>query len=813
MKHLITFFSLNLIFLFPLVGQVSIKQHAAYFPNTFKVGFNTSPNEPEDIAAADINNDSKQDLIYVSDKKYSVLIATDHGVFNPPVVTTVYSDLSYDGLGGIETGDFNGDNYPDLMMLQYSGSAGLSVWLNNKSGAFTKTSGLYLGSINDKFRLADFNKDNIIDVAVSINEGSSSYLNIYAGDGAGNFSLAHSIKGGNGHIHTGDLNNDAIPDIILAQGMKQISVYLSEGIYNYQKSDLNTTQSVYYVTSGDFNGDGNQDIAGSDIIVGFVLFKGNGQGQFQTPLEYTRGSAGTTLKKINLDGDNVDEVISIQNQEVTICKFSPALDVVSYQLSTTNLNNIEIQDINNDKIQDIITAPSLENLSSIITGNSNGTLNAPYAYPGFRNIAFGDGNMDGNKDILVQEAFGYYDSYLAWYTIDQNDIARLQNKILYKNLSAIHVGDLNADGNDDVIAYASDTLKFALAAPNFNFSSFSKLDTLKGMIRQMVCEDITGDGRPDLMISYESKYRDFLRIYKSQANGTFIASPLITDVTNMELADFNGDGFMDAVFSLSDQDKFRLELNDRHGNFIATDSINNIQDNFSIGDFDRNGVPDLVIKNGLFRMRVYYWNGTKLVEQPSNIYSAFDEVITNGTGDFDNDGDDDLITNWSNENNNIGTTKIHSLSEDLYNEAFSFQTDWYAPGKTFDLNNDGRIDLIQEDNSGVIFYFNNSQIVNLPIIKDFLPKTARAGEKITVSGINFSDVTNLSVGSKNIDFTIKDKNTIEFIVPIGLASGKLTTTNSFGEDQTPYLLSLSAITSLNKPQHEAIRIYPNPSEI
>ncbi|MCR6640771.1 MAG: FG-GAP-like repeat-containing protein [Sporocytophaga sp.] len=811
MRYSLSLIILNLIVLFSAEGQISFKPNVGWFPDGFNVGFNTYPYEMKDVEVADLNNDGKQDLIYISAKKISVLIASDHGIFKTPVVSTVYSDISSRSLLSFEIGYFNNDAYPDLLIMEDNGS-NFSVWLNDGSGQFEKLNSIFLGNANYNYCLGDFNKDDKVDIAVSIYSSSKSQMRIYTGDGNGNFSQSYSFNVISGRFHVDDYNNDGIPDIAIAGFDKKISVYISNGIFEYENTEYPTKQYINDLTSGDFDGDGIIDIAGGAITVGVVLYKGKGDGKFMGPVEYPNGNVGEEMRKINLDEDEKDELISIRGQCVTICQFSPEFNVVSYNVSITNLYEIAIADVNNDNVKDIITASMNRSNSSIVRGNANGTLNAPYSYPGFYNIALGDGDLDGKNDVLVREPYGSIENYLAWYKLDEHDVARVQNKMLFKNLSHIHIGDVNGDKKDDILIHSSDSLKYSPILSDFKFSSFTFLDTLKGSIRKMISEDVTGDNIDDLLICYFVNNRYFFRMYKSQPDGTYSSEPLINNVSTIGLADFNNDGYKDIIYFFYEENEYRLGLNDKGGNFIITDSFKNIRSNFFIGDIDRNGVPDLVVKDGLYRMSIYYWIESKFVKQSVYVYSPVGELYINGVADLDNDGDDDVITNWSHENEYTGSTRIHSLEGNVCKEVFFYKTDWFALGWTFDLNNDDRIDLIQETNTGFVFYFNSSDIVRKPVISNFSPKNVRAGDKVTVKGINFSDAVELSVGEEDIDFSIKDKNTIEFIAPSGFVSGTLTVTNSSGKDETPYLLREIFVTSVNLSKTETFRIFPNPAE-
>jgi hypothetical protein len=151
--------------------------------------------------------------------------------------------------GPLAAGDFNRDGKLDLAWLW----GGLSVYLNDANGRFTKVPGQSnVGSSG--VSVGDFNGDGILDL-ISDN-------GILLGKGDGTFTLK---RGSPGPGVVADFNGDGKLDLAVGN-----SVYLGNGDGTFHPG-INLAASTE--TAGDFNGDGRIDLAGvnSDGTVSVLL--------------------------------------------------------------------------------------------------------------------------------------------------------------------------------------------------------------------------------------------------------------------------------------------------------------------------------------------------------------------------------------------------------------------------------------------------------------------------------------------------------------------------------------------------------------
>ena len=120
---------------------------------------------------------------------------------------------------------------------------------------------------------------------------------------------------------------------------------------------------------------------------------------------------------------------------------------------------------------------------------------------------------------------------------------------------ALAVGDLNGDGNLDAVAVAGDSSYGAAFLGNgagglLGESNFSST-IYWSPARAVTVGDFIGDGIPDLVVSGWA-----VEIFTGRGDGTF-GEPIAHSATGFEhtgvaVANFNGDGLLDAVTSDAD---------------------------------------------------------------------------------------------------------------------------------------------------------------------------------------------------------------------------------------------------------------------
>jgi hypothetical protein len=425
-------------------------------------------------------------------------------------------------LGG-PSGDFNGDGIVDVTLVIGNqgnsppispASSYLVTLLGNKGQAPTQIStplpqacGIWT------IEAVDLNNDKKLDLVLSCTEG---YIFSALGNGDGTFATPtlSPVPAGGGFT-LADFNGDGLPDIAFLNNPNLgFSVALNTGSGQFGNPTSYSAPGVNAIAvgSGDFNGDGKQDlILGGGISAGVAssaaqaaYLLGNGDATFGPPQPLAKDVGPFVVADFNHDGFS-DLAYSSGSALVLLSGSSAGLEEPGQSTPTSGavISYLFVADLTGSGALDLIASCAAQNVLVFLPDGKSG-FTAPLSY-----------------------APGYF----------------------------FALADLNGDGILDLVGIGSGTsLNFA---PGIGDGTFAALpNTPNGQqTQQPVTADMNGDGLIDVVLFDANKNP---LVFLSRGDGRFVPTPnaalpipisgvLSPSGAIAATADFNGDGKVDVV--------------------------------------------------------------------------------------------------------------------------------------------------------------------------------------------------------------------------------------------------------------------------
>jgi enediyne biosynthesis protein E4 len=397
-------------------------------------------------------------------------------------------------------------------------------------------------------------------------------------------------------------------------------------------------------------------------------------------------------------------------------------------------------------------------------------------------VAFIDYDNDGWPDIFIVNGTNwlgqpskhstpklYHNNHNGTFT-DVTHKAGLDVEMLGMGVA---VGDYDNDGYDDLFVTAMGqshlfhnngngtftdvTQKAGLMGPKefstsaawVDYDRDGKLDLVVANYVQWSIEGdlyCTLDGKSKSYCTPESYKGLAVRLWHNRGDGTFedvtkkagLGDPT-SKTLGIAIVDYDGDGWPDLLFS-NDTQPNKLYRNNGNGTFtekavlagvaFSEDGVARAGMGVDAADYDRSGVPSLLITNFANQMISLYHNEGKglFVDEAPRSEIGRDTLLTLGFGcfffDYDLDGwPDILIANGHIDSDiqrvqpnvkyampphlfrNLGKGTFQEVTKDL---GTGFASSRVGRGAAYaDINNDGRLDVLLSTNGGPAYLFAN----------------------------------------------------------------------------------------------------------
>lgn len=314
----------------------------------------SAPENSTGVALTDVNADGLPDLIMVSGNApdqggFSIQYGLGNGEFRP--------GPSYSGMRPVqlEVADVNQDGAPDIIVAN-DGRESLGVWLNNGRGAFTLASEPETNRGLQFFALADFDNNGRLDLLAP--NPNAVGARILTGNGDGKFTATTQTFTGTGWT-TGDFNGDGNQDVAawtrcgFDTGTAPIIIWSGNGLGGFtETARLSAPHSLSHLSAFDLNSDGRADLIGNlctavseaYFIVGFA------NSISFNPFIFFEGGGKATPPFSDFNGDGLPDLVA--------GSLSPRIYVNrgdgTFKTSYTGVGGTLSGDLNEDGLTDVL---------------------------------------------------------------------------------------------------------------------------------------------------------------------------------------------------------------------------------------------------------------------------------------------------------------------------------------------------------------------------------------------------------------------------------------------------------------------------
>jgi hypothetical protein len=472
-----------------------------------------------------------------------------------------------------------------------------------------------------------------------------------------------------------DFDGDGLDDLITNTGSDGLRLRINRGNAGFGDviEVLESRSAIFSFAVADVVGDGSPDLIICDERIGvstvgrLVLLEGDGSGAFT---ELPTSLSGAELFEIgDLDGDGDNDIVTHDGSTLLVhlnvpggFTTTPVAVAPAADLLTLILN-----DVDRDDDLDIVQAREAIGVA-VYRNNGDATFLTAEEYPSLvrssKMVATGDWNGDDFDDIFVGVGSSLPGGHPGLAVFENDGEGRFDTVVpaLNREAYSIYVVDWDHDGLDDVLlsTYGDDIdMRLneggAWSAPRLGFKGI-------GGCYKRAIGDVDGDGRDDIAILGDlGGARTFGEpIWFGLNRSRSWAAPLSTPISlpnggnDIEFGQFGGDDRPDLV--RIDSTTISVAIKDDAGFEAGLDSsVVESGRFFTAGDFDNDGDDDLVAFHSGIELFMWSCNGDGTFASPvalvpsevDRFFLATPSVMR--TGDFNADGIDDLVVAEENE--------------------------------------------------------------------------------------------------------------------------------------------------------------------
>ncbi len=645
------------------------------------------------LALGDVDGDGDPDLIIGNIGQNRLYLNDGTGRFSD---ATAALPTDNDDTRAVVLGDVNRDGHPDLIVVNSREENRL--YLNNGDGTFVDGTVPWLPFGNYSSQgaaMGDLDADGDIDLVFAVGRRPNRLL---LNDGLRRFVDVSGLRMPRHSERTravalSDVDRDGDLDMVLGNGElfapEQNRIYINDGTGTFEDDTIGRLPALADITHavavGDVDGDGDMDLVVGNNGEQNRLLLNDGDGTF----------ADATTGRMPVDSDSTRAVT--------------------------------LGDVDGDGDPDLIIGNEGGAPNRLYLNDGSGTFgDAPTHLPSGVSstaaIALGDADMDGSIDVVVGDGSGENQLYLNRGT---GEFVSVSSGLIPANMgraSDIATGDVDADGDTDLIFGTDGQNVLYLNDSNGNYidTTAARMPTDNDITLAAKLGDVDGDGDLDLIAGSGLRLVPIPpsggqnRLYLNDGFGTFVDATTARmpndneDTYALDLGDVDGDGDLDVVFGnmagtfpIPIPGQNQLYLNDGDGVFSdATASLMPVDNDSTravvLGDVDADGDLDLFCGNYGQSNRLYLNDGFgRFVDATySRLPGDSDNTEAAVLQDVDGDGDPDLVCGndaqqnrlWLNDGSGtfVNATAARLPTDDDRTRALALA----------DVDNDGDPDLV-----------------------------------------------------------------------------------------------------------------------
>lgn len=659
------------------------------------------------VSCNDYDNDGYTDFILTGLSEWNIYgsaipISKIYKNNSDGTFTAINAGLTGVMYGSASWGDYDNDGYDDILITGFSSGMSLSetiskIYHNNGNGTFTDIDAGLQSVEGSSTDWGDYDNDGNTDILLTGGgylEGSFSDISlIYHNNGDGTFSVINAgiLDVFSGSVEWGDYDNDGKLDILIA-GRNQSKIYKNNSIVaNTEPLKPENPSTV---------------INGNDVILSWDRSTDSETPQNGLSYNIYMGNSPQSTEAVSPMSDlsyGYRNIVSAGNSGKINSKTISWLPTGTYYWGVQAIDNAYSGSEFSVGEEFFYSSPlPVTPIASEATNVHYYSFTANWDDTGDKGY-----ELDVATDSLFTNILPDYDRKKVFSGY-------------YCNISGLeeyhdYFYRIRSFNGDNISSENSNVIKVRTTYPPFTEIEYDFPELVHYTVDW---GDYNNDGNLDIVMSGKS------RIYRSNGDGSFTINAGLPELTGSSAAwgDYNNDGFLDivltgytgseyfsGVFHNNGDDTFTeisAELTGVNGGSVAWDDYNN------------DGLLDLLITG-------YYATGNYIsVIYRNNGDGTFTDInaglqgVTSGDaewGDYDNDGDPDLIlTGWSPD-----LYPDYRISKIYRNDGYDIFTEIYSglPGISSgsvawgDYNCDGLLDiaLSGDSNSGRLtrIYRNN----------------------------------------------------------------------------------------------------------